>query len=198
MKVFLAGEGPGELGRWFNDPSYRADVTDIGALEALLRRIRADGWQVEGALQWKRITKYRRGRELHAAELLNVLGVALEASEAGCQILAFMRDRDGVRERERDIEDGLARATEKFPDLQIIGVVAIEELEAWILAMLGELRSESRRDAKSRLAEHHGVTTRREKIGLIEQTELARWSPDASSLHRWLERARVVLNPTTR
>jgi hypothetical protein len=58
------------------------------------------------------------------------------------------------------------------------------------------LRSESRRDAKNRLAEHH-VRTRDESVALIEQTAPERWSQDARSLHRWLERARIVMNPTS-
>src|SRR6266511_1363206 len=139
MKIFLAGEGPDDLGRWFHEVPYRDQEADDGVIEALLRRVRTDGWNVEGALRWSRITKYRHGRELHAAEVQNVLGVAVDALDAGCNVVAFVRDRDGDPERERDIEAGLARAAEIYPGLRVIGGVAIEEIEAWVLALLGEV-----------------------------------------------------------
>ena len=81
MKVFLVGEGPNELGSWGRHPSYRSAPTP-GALEALLRRMCADGWEIGGATLWKDIRKYRSGTP-ESAETRHVLGAALDAVERG-------------------------------------------------------------------------------------------------------------------
>ena len=53
MNVLLAGEGPDELGQWAEHPSYREDPPRLGILEALLRRVRDDGWRVRDGVRWK-------------------------------------------------------------------------------------------------------------------------------------------------
>ncbi len=46
LKIFLGGEGPDELGDFFYHPSYRTGR--LGLIEALLHRVRSDGWRIEG------------------------------------------------------------------------------------------------------------------------------------------------------
>lgn len=88
MKVFLGGEGPDDLGDWFHLPSYRTSPPRKGVVEALLARAAAaHAITVIGASAWKRIRKYQAKKPM-PAEVRNVLGLALLAEEAGCNVLA--------------------------------------------------------------------------------------------------------------
>ena len=109
MKVFLAGEGPDELGSWF-EPAYHDAVAPQGVLKALLHRVAA----------------------------------------------------------------------------------AVEELEAWVLAMHGERGSEHHADAKSVLERRHGVRRREEMLTVIEACDFSRLPDDSSSPLAWLAMARGV------
>jgi len=67
-----------------------------------------------------------------------VLGVAKDAKDAGCDVLAFSRDLDRDTARRQAIEDGIARVPEVFAGAPaVIGGVAVPTLEGWILALLG-------------------------------------------------------------
>ena len=48
-RVLLAGEGKHELGGWAGHPSYRNRAKQ-GVLEALLRQVAADGWEIAEAM----------------------------------------------------------------------------------------------------------------------------------------------------
>src|SRR3954470_12429687 len=84
MKVFIAGEGVSELGEWANHPSYRSDPPQSGVIEALLRRARPDGWEIAHAVVWKDIRKFKI-LPGSGPEIRNVLGAALQATEAGAR-----------------------------------------------------------------------------------------------------------------
>src|SRR5690606_2728215 len=80
-RVFLGGEGPNELGSLARDPSYQPADPEPGVLETLLRSVERDGWEVAGAVTWKRIVKYKAKGPMNA-EKRNVLGLALDAERA--------------------------------------------------------------------------------------------------------------------
>lgn len=192
FKVFIGGEGPDELGDLSRHASYRSGSP--GVLEALLRRVQEDGWAVEGSLLWKQIRKYRAGDHRRPEER-NVLGLSLAAREAGCDVVCFTRDRDRDRQREEDLEKGIAAAEEIFGGLRIMGGVATEELESWILALRGERRSEQRADPKAHLSDSHGISTRSRMVAVVNDADLDALPDDARSLRLWLGRAREGLRP---
>lgn len=135
VKVWLGGEGPCEIGT-------RGDGGDQpGVLEALLLRLEPAGWIVGGAERWQYIRKYRAGSALRAGrnheDIHNVVGLALMAWEAACEVVAFARDTDADRERATAIEQGIAAAAGLFPMLVVVGGVARPAIEGWILALLG-------------------------------------------------------------
>src|SRR5207253_2222170 len=70
-----------------------------GVLHLLLEKVQPTGWEVTAARTWASIRKVRVGRSEHRDEH-NVLAIALDAKEAGCDVLAFSRDRDRDYERE--------------------------------------------------------------------------------------------------
>lgn len=197
VRLFFAGEGPDELGEWANEPAYRpsADTPAAGGvLHALVGR--HTRYETVDAVRWKTIRKFKAGD--HAKpEFRNVMGLALEADERGCDALVFVRDRDGDLERETDIEQGIERASRQF-GLRIVGGTANEELEAWLLAMLGTRKSESFADAKTKLADTHETTTREQKCEVVTKANLDELPEDCPSLRRWLERAKAGLVPRIR
>ncbi len=63
IRIILAGEGRNELGDlWVEAPHRPRDrKPEPGVLEALLREIRRDGWEVVDALPWKTLPKLQVG-----------------------------------------------------------------------------------------------------------------------------------------
>lgn len=197
VRVFLGGEGPNELGGWHAEVEHRSDLPDPGVIESLLRRVRADGWRVVGAVAWKSIRKFRSGG--HAdAERRCVEGLALMARERGAEVVAFSRDTDGDRARARSAEAGIASAAEKFSDgPRIAGGVAEPMVEAWILALVGRAGAESLSRAKLLKAmDSLGLSQKstRGYVRVIEDANLDALPRDAVSLRNWLSRARAALD----
>lgn len=182
-KVFLAGEGPNDLGGWSGDPAY-ADATVRGAIEALLLQVQPEGWKVCGGVNWKRIRKAQAG-DNRSPETRNVLGAALQAKEAGADVLVFLRDRDWIPQREKDLNDGVRDARQRHPQIRIGGGIAVELLESWLLAIDGRAGSERERNPKES-ASKLGFTDTRAKVKHIEDRGLDGVSKDAASLHAWI------------
>ncbi len=193
MKVFLGGEGPDDLGRWAKERVYAEASNEMGVLEALLRRIAGHPVDVIGGHPWKRIPKYRLGRDVRAAEIQNVMGLANLAYEQGADALVFARDRDRDEAREQDVRQGLERARAAFPELSLAGGLAVEALEAWILALLGDRRAESHGKPKVVLGELHGVITREQKVSAVEDANLDAVPRAATSLAGWISSVRAAL-----
>ncbi|NUQ78085.1 MAG: hypothetical protein HUU21_31525 [Polyangiaceae bacterium] len=196
-KVFLCGEGSNELGSRFGDAAYQSDERP-GVLHALLVRVQPTGWEIGGVREWKRIRKYRRGGPQHK-DTHNVLGAALDAKEAGCDVLAFSRDCDRDAHRRDAIEEGIRMVPSTLPSAPaVIGGVAIPTLEGWILALLQELRTEefTPRRAEQKL-EQKGVKLKvtEAMVRVVEEADLSKVPSDATSLAAWIARARNVLPP---
>jgi hypothetical protein len=194
INVFLAGEGPNELGGWSTERGYRDDRPAPGVLESLARQLVPAGWEVRDAIRWKDIRKLGLGTKGKGAERKAVLAAHLHASERGCAALLFSRDRDGNTEREREIEAALAEIHDDRID--IAGGVCVERLESWLVALAGRTGSERLRDGRVNEAlTELGVPAKDTAgmLGLIERHGLAAVPPDASSLHTWIERVRAAL-----
>lgn len=197
IRVFLAGEGRNELGDWVDPIPYRAERPRDGVVPALLRKIRGDGWMIIDAMPWRAIRKFQ-SRPPISAETKTVLGLALAASEAKCDVLVFCRDRDGSHsnanlERERDIDDGIRRVAETFENPpRIAGGVAVKRLESWLCALTGELHSEDDWRPEDHLKACE-VDDTEAMVRLVEAADLDEIPEDARSLRVWLERARDAL-----
>jgi len=192
--VFLGGEGKNELGSRDGHPSYQSDEVP-GVLQTLLTRAKDTGWQIVGAINWSKILKFRgTGRSLD--EERNVLGLVEAADAANAQVVAFFRDSDDDVDRAEAIKQGIEKAREIYPNIEIIGGAAIPVLEAWILAMLGHRRTEtlSKTAAQTRLVEK-GI---REKdtaamVKVASEFKLDDLPDDAKSLNEWLKNAKESL-----
>jgi hypothetical protein len=197
-RVFLAGEGRNELGGWCDRPEYR-DSTKRGVLEALLKRAVADGWRVVDAIPWRLIRKYKVGA-FRTAETRNILGLVLRAREADAEVVAFSRDKDSEKaegeERERSVRLGIEEAGELFPDgPEIVGGMAVQRLESWVLASAGVAGTERMHAAVDALLQERNIAPK-DTSAMVEQIDRAaldRLPQDAVSLRTWLARARRAL-----
>jgi hypothetical protein len=199
VKVWLGGEGPSELGT-------RADGGDEpGVIEALLVNIEPRGWVVDGAQRWKYIRKYRAGHALRGGanheDIHNLLGLALSARDAGCEILAFTRDVDADEDRAAAIARGIALATDMFDTLVVVGGVARPAIEGWILACARARDSDSMSRART-LAELRGreidAKSAAAYVAIVEACDLDRLPPGCASLSDWISNARTQLGRVIR
>jgi hypothetical protein len=197
VKVFLCGEGSNELGSRCGSPNYQYD-SKPGVIETLLRGVQDQGWEVDGAIQWKGITKLRGPRMRIPREEQNVLGLVFTAKKKRARVLAFVRDADDDKQRPKVIAAAIDKAKEKFPDVEVIGGAAVPVLEAWILAMQGEHGTEnlSKAAAQSKLSELKPPSN--DTAAMVEiatSVTLEKLPKDATSLRAWLTRANDVLPP---
>ena len=181
IRVLIAGEGPHEIGR----------EGQPGVIVALLRRIRPDGWEVTGRLQWCHMPKYSVGRADHG-DKANVRRLLLDATERQVDVVAFTRDQDGEPAREVAIDGAIAAHTAETEHPAVAGGVAVRTIDAWCLALQGALGSEAERSPKAKLrdAGHVGTAV---YVAIVEGADLAALPNDAVSLSRWLERAGKAL-----
>ena len=196
VKVWLGGEGPSEIG-----DRDRREGERVGALEALLRKVEAEGWRVAGAVRWQRIRKFvvgaARGRDNHG-DIHSIAGLLNMAYEAGCEVVVFSRDVDAERERADAIARGieLSRAIDHLRHLGVVGGPAVPALEGWILALRGVRDTEmmSRQKANALLDEAGlGGKHAEDYVRVIKEADLGRLPPGCDELRRWIETARVVM-----
>lgn len=188
-RMLVCGEGRNELGRFHHHAAYRGE--EVGVLEALLQRISSESGtevQVIEGLRWRDIRKFQAGGHATAEER-NVRGLVLQATERGIDCVAFVRDRDGDLERERRIERGLSTVGQDFPKTPVIGGVAVEKLEAWILGLLGQARSEELANPSLPAP----TDTTEGMVAVVQAAELSKIPEDAASLRAWVERAQQAL-----
>ena len=197
VRVFLSGEGSNELGSRYGEAPYQSDDRP-GVLHALLARVQAEGWEVGGARAWRSIRKFRVGRADHE-DTRNVLAVAFDAKEAGCDVLAFSRDLDRDERRRDAIEEGIRRVPEAFASApEVIGGVAAPTVEGWILALLGARGTEAmspKRAEQELVAKGVASKDGAAMVEVVEEADLDVVPDDARSLRAWLSRADRVLPP---
>lgn len=187
-QVFLAGEGRCDIGNAAANPSY-AQSSEPGVVQALLDHALERNWQMVGAIAWKNIRKFRAGGHATAEER-NVLGVAQMAREAKADLLVFVRDRDGDRQREKDI----ARAMAQIDGLQVVGGVAVESIEAWVIAICGDPKAETYSEPKDQLP-NHDIACAADMVDLIRSAGSKIASAPAPSLRHWLGQLPLVQTP---
>lgn len=192
-KVYFVGEGPNEIGSLAGDPAYRDDKMP-GVLQVLLGKVAPTGWVTGGGRPWKvkAVRKLRVNPGGHA-DTKHVLALANDALDAGHDVLAFLRDVDGDSERVEAVEQGLRLVAETMASLRCIGVVAIPELEAWVLALCGEWHTETRGKLEERL-KARGISLKDTAayVEVAKAADLTRVPEDATSLLLWLRRASEV------
>lgn len=208
LKVLLAGEGKNELGNWINEGPYRAvrGVRNkelpplVGVLEALLRKVSPDGWVVTDAVAWKSLRKLQAGVHGHG-DARNLEAALLRAKERRCDVVVFSRDRDGAKNRARqtEIDAIVTNAPTEAGSVRVVGAVAVETLEAWVLAFAGDAKCESYSNPGDVLCALRSIppkdTTAMVAIVEADDASLKDATTRSPSLARWVTSARLVFIP---
>ncbi len=208
LKVMLVGEGKNELGNWVHAAPYRAarDVRDRnlpaepGVLESLLRRVAPIGWVVVAAKTWMSLV-HLKPRPAGDGDARNLAAVLLHAKEQKCDVVVFSRDRDGAKNRARQdaIEALVADSARSDGAVKVVGAVAVETLEAWVLAFDGDPFCEHHTDPGSALCHRTSMkpkdTAAMSAIVADSARDLAAATARSPSLARWVSHARRVFPP---
>jgi len=182
IRVLVAGEGKDDIGDSYSGVE--------GVVQALLRCVDDGAWIFVRTRTWKSIRKFKAG-EHRSAETRNVLGLLQDARDDKVHAIAFVRDRDGDAQRECEVAKGMDEVV-KTGEFHVIGGVAIESIDAWVLACCGDHKAEGYKKPKAVLDEVHGVGTRASKVDRVRSADPSTLPKTAKSLHAWLGRARAV------
>jgi hypothetical protein len=188
IRVYLAGEGRSELGRFCDRPPYFDPNGAEGVLEALMKTLEAREWQVVAGTTWRHVPIFRVGG-IHDAEAHRVCGHVQRALENNCSVLIFSRDRDGHGSMDDRIDAALSLCEHRFPALKVAGGLAKQKIEAWILLILGDRRAEEYADPASRLADRHQTVEGMAAVARECKPDLL----PPSSLRSWLEKVLAAL-----
>ncbi len=194
-RVFLVGEGPNELGGWAKEPSY-VDPGELGVLQALLERIAPGQFEVVAARRWSAGGRsFQRGGAT-TAEARRVAAWFLDAQEKDCDLLVYVRDEDGDSTRAASHAQGRAKGVTDHPTVDVVGGLAVQAIEGWLLALRGEPKSErvKARAGKKRVNDA-GLICTADMVECVRGADLDRLPPDAHSLRAWLDQAHAVFAP---
>lgn len=186
MRVFLAGEGEAELGRWAEPPQYRhTSSRSNGVLFALFEKAGRKGEIIDARL-WRLVPKYRAGGH-ETADQKTLRKLAVLAEESGADLLLWARDTDHEKDRQRALRETHQSLRAEDDALEIIGEPAHPCVEAWVLAIAAahanpEALSKPRLKA---LAQEHKVSTSSQMVELIDARPLD--ASRSSSLARFVE-----------
>ncbi len=186
-RVFLVGEGPNELGGWAKEPQY-VDPDEVGVLQALLEGVAPGAFEVVAARPWSAGGRsFRRGGAT-TAEARRVAAWFLDAQEKHCDLLVYVRAESHAQ--------GRAKGAADHPTVDVVGGLAIQAIEGWLLALRGEPKSErvKARAGKKRVQDA-GLTCTADMVECVRGADLDRLPPDAHSLRAWLDQARAVFTP---
>ena len=104
--------------------------------------------------------------------------------------MVFVRDRDGSARRQQDVECAIREAG---GELRIVGGLAIERLESWLLSLDGQHGAEDLPHPEQQLPGHVPVKDTVAYVAIVERAGLDRLPADAHSLRTWIERAKAAL-----
>ncbi|MGV3620943.1 MAG: hypothetical protein ACO1OB_09000 [Archangium sp.] len=192
MKIYVAGEGRHEVGKWEEEPERWAttDRTD-GVLFALFTKSGRVGEVIAGK-NWRSIKKFKAGDNA-TPEQKTLKGLALDAKEHGADVVLWARDSDGQSHRDKELAPAQEELRVTYAGtLTICGGVVTPAIEAWMIAL-----SKTHPDPESlttsrceQLAAQHGFAREDQMVDLVSERELdASASP---SLKNWLKQLELI------
>ena len=198
LRVVVCGEGRNELGSRFGGDPHQTDEQS-GVIEALLRRVRDDGWKIVHGVTWKHIPKLRgHGRSIDESDYIPAL-MMIAALDHHAEVLAYTRDGDDeVDERHEAHRAGRERGASEVPDLRVVGGIAAPCLEGWILAISGRNKTEAMSKAKAlgEASKLFGTKGTKAMVAVVEGCDPTAAPKDATRLHAWWRDAKKALDPS--
>jgi hypothetical protein len=149
VRLFVAGEGVDEIGKWSEHSSYRqSSERGDGVLAELFRKKHPA--TVQDGKAWTEVSHFRAGIPRGDAHTLAAL--ALAASEAGVDVLVWARDTDGDAVRVAELKSTQEELRREYPSLLFVGGLPHPAIEAWVIA-IGDFDTDPESRSKGRLKE---------------------------------------------
>ncbi len=133
MKVLFIGEGRHDIG----DPDTNPVQPRLaqGTIPTLARnlcpRIAPDSL----ALAWREIARFNPSARKRGIPAKIAAAVLIAVRRFGCEATVVVGDRDGQIDRQTEMETGVDRACQLFPQHPTVWGLAIESVEAWTLGV---------------------------------------------------------------
>jgi hypothetical protein len=146
VKVLFIGEGRHDIG----DPSPNPyDLRPAqGTIPALARRARGDIGPESVALAWSEIRRFNPSAQKRGYPAKITAAALLAVRKFGCSATIAVADRDGEANRKSELEEGVDRARQLFPQHPTAWGLAIESIEAWTLGVPDKIAEELGVDVK--------------------------------------------------
>jgi hypothetical protein len=203
LRIFLAGEGTNDIGSYAGDQGYW-DPQQAGFVGAVIRKVAAilgtTNWEIVGGIPWKKLHRLRGKASRSEASAVGAAAFRARDKQHDADLLVFVRDTDGDKNRAAEIREGIAVAVGLFgtarPHEPVVAGIVDPVIEAWALALCGERGCER--------ASKGSVQTRALKAGVgdkstlalekvVESADLDAIPGDAADLQEWLAALRAVL-----
>jgi hypothetical protein len=146
VKVLFIGEGPHDIGDSSPNPNQPRPAR--GTIPTLVRRVWAGVSPESVALAWREIRRFNRSAQKHGYPAKIVAAALLAVRGFNCGATVVVADRDGEASRQAELEQGVDRARELFPDHPATWGLAVESVEAWTLGVPDKIAEELSVDVK--------------------------------------------------
>jgi hypothetical protein len=146
MKVLFVGEGRHDIGDSNPNPFHPRPAN--GTIPALARRICPTIAQESLSLAWTEVRRFNSSAKKHGFPAKIIAAVLVAERKFGCTGTVVVADRDGDAGRHAELEEGLARAKELFPQHLTASGLAVESVEAWTLGAPDKIAEELGVDVK--------------------------------------------------
>lgn len=144
--MLFIGEGRHDIG----DPSpnpYEPRPAQ-GTIPTLARRICAEIAPESIALAWSEIRRFNPSAQKSGYPAKVAAAGLLAVRKFDCAATVVVADRDRDTSRQSELEEGINRARQLFPQLSAVWGLAIESVEAWTLGVPDKIAEELGVDVK--------------------------------------------------
>jgi len=133
VKVLFIGEGPHDIGA--SSPNPDQPRTARGVIPALARRVCAGIGPESIALAWQEIRRFNPSAKKPGYPGKVAAAALLAVRRFNCGATVVVADRDGDDGRPAELEEGVERAQQLFPQHPATWGLAVESVEAWALGV---------------------------------------------------------------
>ncbi len=133
MILLFIGEGRHDIGDSRPNPFEPRPAE--GTIPTLARRICPNIASESVALAWTEIRRFNPSAQKRGYPAKIAAAVLLASRRFHCAGTAVVADRDGYADRQPEMEAGVERARQLFPDHPAVWGLAVESVEAWTLGV---------------------------------------------------------------
>ncbi len=146
MKVLFIGEGRHDIGDPDSNPAQPRLAQ--GTIPTLARNVCPKIAPDSLALAWREIQRFNPSARERGIPAKITAAALIAVRKFGCSATVAVADRDGETDRQKEMEEGVDRARQLFPQHPTVWGLAIESVEAWTLGVPETIAEELGVDVK--------------------------------------------------